>query len=233
MYMSWTTLWETLILQFQEFGSGGFELLLLNVVMALLLSCMVFLTYRMTYIGTAFSKKFMISLGMMTLVTTIIMNVIANNVALSLGMVGALSIIRFRTAVKDVRDATYIFWCIGLGICCGISKYAQALVGSFVIMAFLLIAGQVRDEGKYLLIVRFEQSAQGRVETAVRKYYDKGARVRVQSGAPQGGELIYEVSARTVKAALKKHSSSITELLLKTEGVASADLVQQTDDISR
>ena len=231
--MSWIVFWETLQTQFTDFATGELELLLLNAVMALLLSCIVFLAYRLTYTGTAFSKKFMISLGMMTLVTTTIMNVIANNVALSLGMVGALSIIRFRTAVKDVRDATYIFWCIGLGICCGVSMYAQALFGSLIILVFLLAAGQVRDEGKYLLIVRSERDAQGRAEAAVKKYFENAAHLRVQNASAQNGDLIYEISVRAARAARKKHGTPITELLLKTEGVESADLVQQTDDISR
>ncbi len=231
--MSLSVFWETLTSQFSDFGSGGLELLLLNVLVALLMSGIVFLAYRLTYTGTAFSKKFMISLGMMTLVTTIIMNVISNNVALSLGMVGALSIIRFRTAVKDVRDATYIFWCIGVGICCGVSMYAQALIGSVVIFIFLLVAGQVKDEGKFLLIIRCEREAQNRAGLEVKKYYEGSARMRVQNGSADKGDLIYEVSARAVKRAEKKHGTSVIELLLKTAGVQSADLVQQTDDISR
>ena len=119
--------WNTIISTLSEAATvSSMTVLLLNSVAALLVSCIIFLSYRLTYSGTAFSKKFMVSLGMMTLVTTIIMNVISNNVALSLGMVGALSIIRFRTAVKDVRDATYIFWCIAVGICCGVGDYLVA-----------------------------------------------------------------------------------------------------------
>lgn len=219
--------------QFSSFGTDDMALLLLNVIMALLMSLLVFLAYKLTYTGTAFSKKFMISLGMMTLVTTIIMNVISNNVALSLGMVGALSIIRFRTAVKDVRDATYIFWCIGIGICCGVSMYAQALFGSIVILLFLLVMGQVRDDGKYLLIVKCSMQTQRTAQSIVQKYYEKAAHMRVQNASNQMGDLIYEISSRGVQQAQKKHGVSILELLLQTEGVTSADLVQQTDDISR
>ena len=66
-----------------------------------------------------------------------IMSIISNNIALSLGMVGALSIIRFRTAVKDVRDATYIFWAIAAGIGCGVSQYALIVIGSAFLLLFL------------------------------------------------------------------------------------------------
>ncbi|MEG1524635.1 MAG: DUF4956 domain-containing protein [Clostridia bacterium] len=231
--MSFNDLWMILRTQFSDFGSHGIALLLLNVIMAILMSLLVFIAYRLTYTGTAFSKKFMISLGMMTLVTTVIMNVISNNVALSLGMVGALSIIRFRTAVKDVRDATYIFWCIGIGICCGVSMYAQALFGSAAILLFLLVMGQVRDEGKYLLIVKCNKEAQNHVQTAILKYYAKSAHLRVQNASGETGDLIYEVSSRAVKRAAAVHGTTIMDLLLNVEGVLSIDLVQQTEDISR
>lgn len=231
--MSWTKLWSTLTTQFTSVKGGGWVLLLVNVLVALIMSGIVFLAYRLTYTGAAFSKKFMISLGMMTLVTTVIMNVISNNVALSLGMVGALSIIRFRTAVKDVRDATYIFWCIGIGICCGVSMYAEALIGCVVIFLFLLIAGQVRDEGRFLLIIRCTLYAQGRAQNVVKTFFENAALLKVQNGSADRGDLIYEMSARAVKRALFKNGTSIIYLLLDTDGVESADLVQQTDDITR
>ena len=70
--------------------------------------------------GTIYSKKFNVSLVVLTVLTSMVMTVIGNNVALSLGMVGALSIVRFRTAIKDSRDTVYIFWTIIVGICCGV-----------------------------------------------------------------------------------------------------------------
>lgn len=85
--------------------------------------------YKISYVGTAYSRKFNISIGTITIITAMIMSIISNNIALSLGMVGALSIIRFRTAVKDVRDATYIFWAITqIGIGCGVLKILGSLI---------------------------------------------------------------------------------------------------------
>ena len=84
--------------------------------------------YRFSHSGAVYSARFNVSLLMMTLITTMIMNVIGNNISLSLGMVGALSIVRFRTAIKDTRDTAYIFWCIAVGICCGVSYYALAAI---------------------------------------------------------------------------------------------------------
>jgi len=218
---------------FQKLGTTDLMQLLLNVIMAIAMSLVVFLAYWITYRGVAFSKKFMISLGMMCIVTTIIMNVISNNVALSLGLVGALSIIRFRTAVKDIRDATYIFWCIGIGICCGVSMYAQAAIGTAAIFLFLIVMGQTRADGKYLLVIKSSAEAQGNVEAAVKGYFERHAHLRARNTRRDQVDVIYELGNRDVNRALKRHSVSIAETLMKLEGISSVDLVQQTDEISR
>ena len=95
--------------------------IILNMAVALAVGLVIYLSYRFSHSGAIYSARFNVSLLMMTLITTMIMNVIGNNIALSLGMVGALSIVRFRTAIKDSRDTAYIFWCIAVGICCGVS----------------------------------------------------------------------------------------------------------------
>lgn len=207
--------------------------IIMNNAAAVLISFFILFIYHITYSGTAYSKKFNISLGMMTIVTALIMNVISSNIALSLGMVGALSIIRFRTAVKDVRDATFIFWCIAAGICCGVSQYLAAAIGSVTISLFLLIMRQTSKVGQYLIIIRSKSEAQGLVEVAVKQYFSKAAHLRVRNTTKDYGDLIYEVSGREINIALRKFKTSISERLMRIEGVISIDQVEQTDDISR
>ena len=110
--------------------------ILMNNIIALIVSFFIMFIYKISYVGTAYSRKFNISIGTITIITAMIMSIISNNIALSLGMVGALSIIRFRTAVKDVRDATYIFWAIAAGIGCGVSQYALIVIGSAFLTSF-------------------------------------------------------------------------------------------------
>ena len=112
--------------------------ILLNNLVAIIAAFFIMFTYKISYTGPAYSRKFNISLGTITIITSMIMSIISNNVALSLGMVGALSIIRFRTAVKDVRDATYIFWAIAVGIGCGVSQYALIAIGHSSCSSFFL-----------------------------------------------------------------------------------------------
>ena len=217
----------------EKLNSTSFDLLLLNLALAVVLSLFACLAYRLTYSGTAFSKKFMASLAMLTVITTGIMNAISNNVALSLGLVGALSIIRFRTAVKDARDATFLFWCIGIGICCGVSMYIEAVVGSVVVFLLLLCMGQTKKDGKYLLVVRADAEALDQAESAVGAYFGKSAALRVRNATRDSGDLIYELSKRSVDRAARERGKSIVDVLFALDGVLSVDMVRQTDDISR
>ena len=120
--------------------------ILMNNIIALIVSFFIMFIYKISYVGTAYSRKFNISIGTITIITAMIMSIISNNIALSLGMVGALSIIRFRTAVKDVRDATYIFWAIVLAVVY-LSMRLLLLVQLFYFF-FLLLQGK----GSHLVI---------------------------------------------------------------------------------
>ncbi len=111
---------------FEMFGSPSdlsIEAILARLSMATVIGLFIFLSYRLSHDGSIYSKKFNVSLVTLTIITTTVMIVIGNNLAMSLGMVGALSIVRFRTAVKDSRDTVYIFWTIVTGICCGAGDY--------------------------------------------------------------------------------------------------------------
>ena len=139
--------------------------IVLNMVTALALGLVIYLSYRFSHSGAVYSARFNVSLLMMTLVTTMIMNVIGNNIALSLGMVGALSIVRFRTAIKDARDTAYIFWGIAVGICCGVSYYALAAIGTGMIFLVMLVMGSVKTNNRYLLIIHADcEEAAKRIE---------------------------------------------------------------------
>ena len=205
--------------------------LIFNMTVALVLGMVIFITYRLTYSGAAYSKKFNASLMMMTLVTTVVMTVISNNIALSLGMVGALSIIRFRTAIKDPRDTTFIFWCIAVGICCGISFYTVAAIGSLYIFAVMLILGRVHTVEKRLLLIRAERAVEKNIESVVYLYFKK---IELQAKNTTGDEVeyIYVLSNRTLLQAQKNNEESIIDKLYAIEGVQMVNVIAQNDDMS-
>lgn len=205
----------------------------LNMSIALGLGLVLYLSYRFSHSGAVYSARFNVSLLMMTLVTTMIMNVIGNNIALSLGMVGALSIVRFRTAIKDARDTTYIFWGIAIGICCGVSYYALASIGTGFIFLVLLVMGSVKSNDRYLLIIEAdrEEAAKKLEETVLLEY--KGAAVlRVANRAEGQLEYIYEMTKKTLEAG-KSGETDPVDLIRGIEGVYRVNLVCQNEEMSR
>ena len=122
----------------------------INIIMAAVMGFVIFLSYALSHRGTIYSRKFNASLVMLTVLTGTVMTVIGNNIALSLGMVGALSIVRFRTAVKDSRDTVYIFWTVIAGICCGVGDYMVAAIGSAVTFLVILVLGCIKSDNRMI-----------------------------------------------------------------------------------
>ncbi len=208
------------------------EQVCVNFTVALILGMVIYISYKFSHSGAIYSARFNVSLLMLTMVTTLIMNVIGNNIALSLGMVGALSIVRFRTAVKDPRDTAYIFWCIAVGISCGVSYYIMAAIGTGMIFLMMLIMGAVKSNDRYLLIIHSDTDASTRIEETVLVQYEGKALLRVKSQRRESTEYIYEMSARIIARAKKKHAD-LSDALMRIEGVEDVKLVCQNEEMSR
>lgn len=211
-------------------GSLSIQEILLNFLAAIIIGFIIFLSYRFSHSGAVYSAKFNVSLWMMTLVTTLVMCVIGNNIALSLGMVGALSIVRFRTAIKDPRDTTYIFWTIAAGVCCGISDFMIAGIGSAVIFCLMLIIGNVNNNERYLVIVRGDFANDTSVEEIMNDHYKEKAKLRVKNSSRQDVEYIYEISTKLLRD--NGGSKAISEKLYQIETVNNVNIVCQNDEIS-
>ncbi|WP_294561348.1 DUF4956 domain-containing protein [uncultured Traorella sp.] len=207
------------------------EEIILHIISSGLIGIAIYISYWYTHIGTAYSKKFNVSLITLTVLTGTVMTVIGNNIALSLGMVGALSIVRFRTAIKDSRDTTYIFWAIIVGICCGVGDYLVASVGTIVVFIILLILGRVRNENRILLIIKAARNNETAIEKLVFDYFHNKALLRVKNTSPESIEFIYELSRRTYEITYKKEKS-ITQLLYELDHVDYVNIVTQNDEIS-
>lgn len=210
-------------------GSLSVQELLINFFSALVIGFIIFLSYRFSHSGAVYNARFNVSLWMLTIVTTMVMCVIGNNIALSLGMVGALSIVRFRTAIKDTRDTAYIFWCIAVGICCGISDFVTASIGSVIIFLLMLVIGGVRSNTRYLLIVRGESDMAGEVENMIQEPLKGKARLCVKNQGRESMEYIYELSEKQVKI---WQNAKVSQKLLEQKGVMEVNLVGQNDEIS-
>ncbi len=129
--------------------------ILFSILAVFLLSLIILITYRNSYQTTVYNRSFAISLPVVAMVTTVIIISVSSNIILSLGMVGALSIVRFRTALKNPFDTVFMFWAVGLGITGGAGLIGVAIISTFVIaiVIFLLIALEIMVSS-YFLIVR-------------------------------------------------------------------------------
>lgn len=121
------------------------------------LGLFIFFIYRVSYKGVMYSKTFNLTLIAMTMITSSIIMAITSNIILSLGMVGALSIVRFRTAIKDPIDVAYLFWAVGMGITSGAGLWGLALISSVVIGIILFVFSKISDvKTPYLLVISYQ-----------------------------------------------------------------------------
>lgn len=180
----------------------------------------IFFIYKKTFQGVMYSASFGISLLVMSLVTTLIILAISSNVILSLGMVGALSIVRFRSAVKEPMDIAYLFWAISAGIVVGAGLIPLAVVGSLVIGLILYVFANRKSAAgtPYMVIVNCEHDAGEQEAFSLIELESKRCLLKSKSISPQGVEL-------TVEVRVKDASARLINQLMEIDGVTNAVLV--------
>ena len=208
----------------QQTGDLTWEVILLNLAMSAVMGLVIFLSYLYTHAGTVYSRKFNVSLVMLTVLTATVMTVIGNNLALSLGMVGALSIVRFRTAIKEPMDIAFLFWAIAAGIVLAAGLIPLAVVGSlFVGVVLLVFSRQKNGESPYILVVHCtDQAVEGQVRALVEARVRR-LNLKSKSVAPGQIELNYEVR-------LREADTEFVNELGAMEGVGNVVLVSYNGD---
>ncbi|WP_080145581.1 DUF4956 domain-containing protein [Marinilactibacillus piezotolerans] len=193
---------------------------------SLLIGLCIYYIYKKTFKGVMYSTQFNTSLVMLSLLTTFVILAVTSNVVLSLGMVGALSIVRFRTAIKDPLDLVFLFWSIGVGIILGAGFYLLAYVGSFFIAAVLLVFTMHKEkELAYILMLDLKnETAEVAATDILRQQID---RLKLKSKTLVNGqpELIYEVRIR-------ENDTAFMSELFATEGVLNASLVSYNGELA-
>lgn len=188
------------------------------------LGLFIYFVYKKTYSGVMFSRTFGGSLVAMTMITTMVILAVTSNVVLSLGMVGALSIVRFRTAIKEPMDIAFLFWAIAGGIVLAAGMIPLAIVGSVIIGLILIVfCNRKSTEKPFIAVITCENAE---VEKRVQQYLDgqvKKAVVKSKSAQKGNIELSYEVS-------LKNDDTGFITTLADMEGVNSAVLVSYNGD---
>lgn len=207
------------------------EDIVLRITFAAIIGLIIYVSYKLSHNGTVYSKKFNVTLVTLTILTATVMTVIGNNIALSLGMVGALSIVRFRTAIKDSRDTAYIFWTIVVGICCGVGDYVVASIGSAVIFSVLLLLGRIKSDNRILLVIRGSRELEQSIQKEVFRYYNQNVQLRVKNTTKESVEFIYELSRKNSDRA-DQNERSISDILYDLGNIEYVNLVTQNDEIA-
>ena len=176
----------------EEFSAISISEALVSIGLCFLLSLFIVYIYRTTYAGVNYSHSFAGCLMMLSMVTTVVILGISSNVVLSLGMVGALSIVRFRTAVKEATDTAFLFWAIATGIICGagyvtISILVTVLLG--ILFALVYHMGKRSKRDCYLLVVRY--TGEGYVEDHLEGL--RGYKLKNKTIGKAGTEIVAEV----------------------------------------
>lgn len=185
--------------------------ILLSLVVSIIMGAVIYLIYRQFFTGGVFSRSFAVTLVGMTILTCMVTLAISTNIVISLGMVGALSIVRYRTAIKDPMDLLYIFWAITTGITVGAGMYLLAMVAAVVMVALFYIFYRNQQAGKVYI-------------TVIHYHHDETEEKILQSF----GKMKYFLKAKTVRKGLIELS---VEVFCKDENLSFTDKIQALEDV--
>lgn len=197
---------------------------LISLVLAFGLGMFIYFVYKKTYLGVMFSRSFGVSLVALTMISTFIILAVTSNVVLSLGMVGALSIVRFRAAIKDPLDIVYLFWAVGVGIVLGACMYPLAIIGSLIVGLILIVFVRAKQTTReYILVLECADASIEQKASEIVKADTKHSVIKTKTVARGYIELTYEVT-------LSGDSTEFVNKLSGTEGIEKAVLVSYNGD---
>ncbi len=199
--------------------------MIIALVLAFILGLLIMQVYKKTFKGVMYSEGFGVSLMALTLISTLIILAVTSNVILSLGMVGALSIVRFRSAIKEPLDIAFLFWSISVGIVLGAGFISLAVIGSiFIGVIMVLFVNKKTVDNPYILVVNCENDNSERraldlISNSVKKYVVKSKTV-----SPMGGiEMSVEIK-------LKETTTGFVNELSTVKGISNVVLVSYNGD---
>lgn len=204
-------------------GTISVDKVLLSLAIAFIIGVFIIYVYKKTYSGVIYSKSFSLCIILLTMVTSMIIRTISSNLALSLGMVGALSIVRFRTAIKEPTDTAFMFWGITAGIMSGAGLYLVAIIASVGIGVLYMVGYTMgfKTNRQFLFILKYEASSDKRIIDALKKL--PKTKLKSKSIVKNTIELTFEVE-------LKDDDTKILDDFKDIDGVVSASVISYQND---
>lgn len=195
--------------------------ILISLVAALLLSVILYGAYRLANTKESYQPQFAVTLVTMALISTVLMDLIQSNLALSLGMLGSLSIVRFRTNIKDTRDIGFIFWSMAIGIASATQSYLIGCIGSVVLAVVMFMTKNTGTENQHLLlVVRGSNTDLDQIQKIV-GYHTNSNLVKAKNILADSFELVYEVEIP------ETNSNKVIETIFELGGIDSVNLLAQ------
>ena len=197
---------------------------IITLLIALAIGAFEYFIYKKTFAGVIYSRSFNLSLIMLTMVSAMVIMLISSNLTLSLGMVGALSIVRFRTAIKDPIDTVFMFWAVGEGLALGAGFVDVGLIGGLVIGVVMVVITSLKGKSSvpYLLILHFDERASAQIKQLIKQI--PKAHVKSKTVQRDGVEL-------TVELRIRESDTDFVDKFLRVQGVFDATLVAHQGDL--
>ena len=198
--------------------------ILLVLGLSLIVAGYIYIVYKKCYIGVIYSHNFNVAIAMMTIISAMIIATISSNITLSLGMVGALSIVRFRTAIKDPIDLIFLFWAVAAGITVGARLWVMVLLGNLCIgLAFMFMTKLKRKDVIYLLVISYDDEAFPAVNAVLQTFKSV-----LRSKISRNG-----LTEMTVEIIMSDENTQCTEKLTAIPQVHSVSLVTYSGEFAQ
>ncbi len=204
---------ETLLFNILELGITG------------VIASIMYFTYYQVHSKLSYNKNFNVTIFMISLVTLVLFDAIEGNMNVSIGMLGALSIVRFRTNIKDIRDIVFVLWSLSIGIICSAGHYEMALILSAVACVYMIFTSNQTNEKTLLLVIRGSSSDIYQIEKTIDTNY-KNKTVKAKNLLKDSYELVYEVMPNT------KEVISIEKELFDISGVDSVNILAANTEVA-
>ena len=204
-------------------GTITVDKILISLLVAFIIGVFIVYVYKKTYSGVVYSKSFSLCIILLGMVTAMVIRTISSNLALSLGMVGALSIVRFRTAIKEPTDTVFMFWSITAGIMAGAGLYIVAIIASLGIGILYFVGYMLgfKAKNQFLFIIKYD----GRIDEIITSAINKLPKTKLKSKS-----ISKNIVELTFELELKDNETKVLDTFKNIEGVTSVSVISYQND---
>lgn len=201
--------------------------IIMQLISSAIIGCIICTSYRASHSRAIYSRSFNISLMIFTILSSLSITILSRNIVLA---VGALSIVRYRSVIKDHRDMLFLFWAVAAGIGCGVEEYVITGMGSLAVFTAVIICKSLHNYERKLLIIRGSANLENFVMEIVTKNFKEKVNLIVNNSNDNITEIIYEIPKSSSKE-MNTIFSKIKEELYKINGIQCVNIVQQIEEM--